>query len=213
MSLQRISAPLRKMIFEILCILSVIIGQMVNIGTGIHRIEVKFVRLRERLTRRASRAFAAHFPPQSSRPVRGQKAFAVFTGRDRGIRLDRKWGKITMPNRRVVTKSVAQPLFANKSNGPFTTWQTLPLPYCAKADKASSYFPLCSESDAEESHLSTTALLLPFARRRNFMHFASHDRIFTIGFLLPSSASSRWFTAKSCTTRLFCTSYHLIKLL
>ncbi|BBE56814.1 hypothetical protein TRKP067_3406 [Klebsiella pneumoniae] len=25
------------------------------------------------------------------------------------------------------------------------------------------------------------------------MHFASHDRIFTIGFLLPSSASSRWF--------------------
>lgn len=33
----------------------------------------------------------------------------------------------------------------------------------------------------------------PFARRRNFMHFASHDRIFTIGFLLPSSASSRWF--------------------
>ncbi len=36
------------MIFEILCILSVIIGQMVNIGTGIHRIEVKFVRLRER---------------------------------------------------------------------------------------------------------------------------------------------------------------------
>lgn len=48
LSLQRISAPLRKMIFEILCILSVIIGQMVNIGTGIHRIEVKFVRLRER---------------------------------------------------------------------------------------------------------------------------------------------------------------------
>ncbi|CDL64324.1 hypothetical protein [Klebsiella pneumoniae IS39] len=25
------------------------------------------------------------------------------------------------------------------------------------------------------------------------MHFASHDRIFTIGFLLPLSASSRWF--------------------
>ena len=67
------------MIFEILCILSVIIGQMVNIGTGIHRIEVKFVR--------------RIFPPQSSRPVQGQKAFAVFTGRDRSIRLDREMGE------------------------------------------------------------------------------------------------------------------------
>ncbi len=82
------------MIFEILCILSVIIGQMVNIGTGIHRIEVKFVRLREKANpARSITLLPRIFPPQSSRPVQGQKAFAVFTGRDRGIRLDREMGK------------------------------------------------------------------------------------------------------------------------
>ncbi len=77
-----------------------------------------------------------------------------------------------MPNRRVVTKSVAQPLFANKSNGPFTTWQTLPLYLTVKkADKVSSYFPLCSESDAEESHLSTTALLFTLRASAQFHAF------------------------------------------
>ena len=65
----------KKMIFEILCILSVIIGQMVNIGTGIHRIEVKFVRLRERLTRPEHHAFAAHFPSSVLKACPGTESF------------------------------------------------------------------------------------------------------------------------------------------
>lgn len=36
-----------KVVFKILSILSVVIGQMVNIGTSIYRIEINFFRLRE----------------------------------------------------------------------------------------------------------------------------------------------------------------------
>ena len=99
-----------------------------------------------------------------------------------------------MPNRRVVTKSVAQPLFANKSNGPFTTWQTLPLYLTVqKQTKPHHIFRYAQTPTRKKATCRRQRCCLPFARRRNFMHFASHDRIFTIGFLLPSSASSRWF--------------------
>ncbi len=118
-----------------------------------------------------------------------------------------------MPNRRVVTKSVAQPLFANKSNGPFTTWQTLPLYLTVqKADKASSYFPLCSDSDAEESHLSTTALLFTPSRVGAISCISPAMTEFSqLAFFYHHQLLPAGFTAKSCTTRLFCTSYQLIK--
>lgn len=99
-----------------------------------------------------------------------------------------------MPNRRVVTKSVAQPLFANKSNGPFTTWQTLPLYLTVqKQTKPHHISAMLRLRRGRKPPVDDSVAVYLFARRRNFMHFASHDRIFTIGFLLPSSASSRWF--------------------
>ncbi len=50
----------------------------------------------------------------------------------------------------------------------------------------------------------------PFARRRNFMHFASHDRIFTISFLLPSSAFRPLVLQLNPAQPDFCTSYHFL---
>ncbi len=90
-------------------------------------------------------------------------------------------------------QSVAQPLFANKSNGPFTTWQTLPLYLTVqKQTNPHHIFRYAQSPTRKKATCRRQRCCLPFARR-NFMHFASHDRIFTIGFLLPSSASSRWF--------------------
>ncbi|MDU6065229.1 MAG: hypothetical protein E6Y75_08910, partial [Anaerococcus sp.] len=81
-----------------------------------------------------------------------------------------------------------------------------------KADKASSYFPLCSDSDAEESHLSTTALLFTPSRVGAISCISPAMTEFSqLAFFYHHQLLPAGFTAKSCTTRLFCTSYHLIK--
>ncbi len=69
-----------------------------------------------------------------------------------------------------------------------------PLPYCAKSRQSLIIFSaMLRVRRGRKPPVDDSVAVYPFARRRNFMHFASHDRIFTIGFLLPSSASSRWF--------------------
>lgn len=69
-----------------------------------------------------------------------------------------------------------------------------PLPYCAKSRQSLIIFSaMLRLRRGRKPPVDDSVAVYPFARRRNFMHFASHDRIFTIGFLLPSSASSRWF--------------------
>lgn len=64
---------------------------------------------------------------------------------------------------------------------------------CKKQTKPHHIFRYAQTPTRKKATCRRQRCCLPFARRRNFMHFASHDRIFTIGFLLPSSASSRWF--------------------
>lgn len=77
-----------------------------------------------------------------------------------------------MPNRRVVTKKRSTALIRQQIEwAVYDMADVTPLPYSAKADKSSSYFPLCSESDAEESHLSTTALLFTLRASAQFHAF------------------------------------------
>ncbi len=71
-----------------------------------------------------------------------------------------------------------------------------------------TYFPLSSGSDAEVSHLSTTALLCtPFLRRHAF---PDTKTVTNVTHCSPSGrrqSRSAGFTYLSCTTPPFCTSY------
>ncbi|MBN0632016.1 hypothetical protein JTM32_37485, partial [Pseudomonas aeruginosa] len=71
-----------------------------------------------------------------------------------------------------------------------------------------------SDSDAEESHLSTTALLFTPSRVGAISCISPAMTEFSqLAFFYHHQLLPAGFTAKSCTTRLFCTSYYLIKLL
>lgn len=100
-----------------------------------------------------------------------------------------------MPNRRVVTKKRSTALIRQQIEwAVYDMADVTPLPYCAKSRQSLIIFSaMLRVRRGRKPPVDDSVAVYPFARRRNFMHFASHDRIFTIGFLLPSSASSRWF--------------------
>lgn len=100
-----------------------------------------------------------------------------------------------MPNRRVVTKKRSTALIRQQIEwAVYDMADVTPLPYCAKSRQSLIIFSaMLRLRRGRKPPVDDSVAVYPFARRRNFMHFASHDRIFTIGFLLPSSASSRWF--------------------
>jgi hypothetical protein len=59
-----------------------------------------------------------------------------------------------------------------------------PLPYCAKNRQSLIIFSaMLRLRRGRKPPVDDSVAVYPFLRRRNFMHFASHDRIFTIGFL------------------------------
>lgn len=100
-----------------------------------------------------------------------------------------------MPNRRVVTKKRSTALIRQQIEwAVYDMADVTPLPYSAKSRQILIIFSaMLRVRRGRKPPVDDSVAVYPFARRRNFMHFASHDRIFTIGFLLPSSASSRWF--------------------
>ena len=100
-----------------------------------------------------------------------------------------------MPNRRVVTKKRSTALIRQQIEwAVYDMADVTPLSYCAKSRQSLIIFSaMLRLRRGRKPPVDDSVAVYPFARRRNFMHFASHDRIFTIGFLLPSSASSRWF--------------------
>ncbi len=100
-----------------------------------------------------------------------------------------------MPNCRVVTKKRSTALIRQQIEwAVYDMADVTPLPYCAKSRQSLIIFSaMLRLRRGRKPPVDDSVAVYPFARRRNFMHFASHDRIFTIGFLLPSSASSRWF--------------------
>lgn len=110
-----------------------------------------------------------------------------------------------MPNRRVVTKKRSTALIRQQIEwAVYDMADVTPLPYCAKSRQSLIIFSaMLRLRRGRKPPVDDSVAVYLFARRRNFMHFASHDRIFTIGFLLPSSASSRWFYSEILHNPIF----------
>lgn len=115
---------------------------------------------------------------------------------------------MTVLNSDVVSKKRSTRLIRSQSGRSAPCPRFSPLPCCAKNRQILTYFPLSSGSDAEVSHLSTTALLCtPFLRRHAF---PDTKTVTNVTHCPPSGrrqSRSAGFTYLSCTIPLFCTSY------